>query len=130
MKIIIILVASLLILGCETTDDMPTFPEDLRNYYVIDISSAPVAEIPQFTELVVNPESLPSFDTYGVDVTVNCLHFDIISKHPFKIKYLGVVNYKACIGVGGLRPDDSVKFFNYVDDLVTWGKGKVQRCSQ
>lgn len=127
MKIIIILAASFL-LSCESTNKMPEFPEDLKNYYVMDISEAPVSSIPAFTKSVINPEMLPTFDTYGIDIMFSCLHFDIVSKHPFKLKYIGVVDFKACIGVGGLRPDDSVKFFNFVDDLISWGKQQLEQC--
>lgn len=124
---ILMLVASFLIAGCAV-GDFPQFPSDVKDHYAIDIKGVPLS--PMIKKYIINKDSLPENQTEaetGAMGDVSCLHFNIVSSNPYQIKYTGVVDIKLCNGVGGYKPDDSVKIYNWMQDAYNWAKGR-QKC--
>lgn len=108
MKIILTLVACSILIACDN-EKIPQFPQ-ISTHYAMDI---PGKEMPQLLiEAVENKSDLP------VVKEVSCLVFDIVSKHPYKLRYNHIANLQECNGVGGYKPDDMVLFLNWVDDVL------------
>lgn len=108
MKSILILAAISLLVGCDTLK-VPQFPM-ISKHYVVDI---PGIEMPKvLVESIVNADEVPTTQE------VSCLSFDIVSKHPYQLKFNSIVSLKECNGIGGYKPDDMVLFLNWVDDVL------------
>ena len=119
MKICLILAISLLLLSCAT-GPAPRFPNDLKDYYALLIQGETVPL--DFQKRVVNIEQL-SFAVSTMDEnSARCVHFEIASQHPVKLKYISEVPVKKCHLVGGFVPKDTQLFFNWVDDLWAWAE--------
>lgn len=118
MKNILTLGASLFILGCANSS-MPEFPSVIRAHYMVEVREEPLPF--KQLESIVNPQDIMPMPTQQV---ARCLHFDIISKTPYKIKFLGEEPMLECNGVGGYRPDDSIMLLNWIDDISAWAKTK------
>jgi hypothetical protein len=103
----------------------PIFPEEIKNFYVLDVAEEPVAQDEDFKAAVINPEQLPDF--YNNDIQLACLKFEIVSKHPFKIKFLDVSIVTDCRAVGGYQPKDHQLFYNFLDDLTAWAKHREEK---
>jgi hypothetical protein len=100
----------------------PQFPVEIKHFYVMDFAAHPIADDEVYTSMIVNAQDLPSFDFYKDDIAYNCLKFEIISGHPFKIKYIGGARWIDCRNVGGYLPADHQKFYNFLSDLTEWAK--------
>lgn len=114
MKICLILAASLFLAGCAVTP-APTFPEDLKDYYVTLVNEEPIPK--EIEARIVNLEEIT---LEGADVS--CLHFEVVEKHPVKLKYISEVGLKRCHMVGGFVPRDTQHLFNWVDDMWDWAE--------
>lgn len=126
MKKCTILVVSFVLLSCQSLD-FPQWPEEFNDYYVVDLVEKPLSQDKAFTKFVVNPDKMPEFYVYDYEIVFSCLKFEIVSRHPFKIKFLNVTNHLDCRGVGGFQPEDSVSFFNFIDDLFEWAKHEASK---
>lgn len=126
MKIVLML-AAISLVGCAV-GDFPQFPSDVKDHYALDIKGVPLNST--LKKFITNVEDLPESkswplaENYG-DVT--CLHFEIVSSNPYKIKYTGAMELNNCNGVGGYKPSDSVKIYNWMQDAYNWAKGR-QKC--
>ncbi|MFN7262536.1 MAG: hypothetical protein ACK5RO_06655 [Pseudobdellovibrionaceae bacterium] len=94
MKMLLILVASILAVGCG--GKFPPFPE-IQKHYFIDLKCADT-ECNQVSE-------------------VKCVEFDIVSKKPYKISNAKVVELKKCQSVGGYVLKDMQLLLNWTDDV-------------
>ena len=116
MKTIIILVAiSILLIGCAKS--APEFP-GIKNMYGIhvrgeELPQAIADKIENYNE--INMALLPE---------ISCLKFEVVSKNPHIIKFVGAAKIKQCNGVLGLQADDDVLLYNWVDDVIDWLKEK------
>lgn len=118
MKIILTLVGSSLLLGCANSS-MPEFPSDIRAHYMVEVRDEEIP--PEIFSAVVNANEIPHMAPVQV---ARCLHFDIISKVPYKIKFLAEEPMKECNGVGGYKPDNTVSLLNWIEDVSDWSKTK------
>lgn len=121
MKKCLILAASFLLSSCAVGPS-PKFPEDLKDYFVTMVNGQ---EIPKdFQSHIINVDEIP-MDKFGIFFTFNqasCLHFELIEKHPVKIKYIEEVPLKSCHLVGGFIPQDTQHLFNWIDDMWDWAE--------
>jgi hypothetical protein len=124
MKKCLILVSSLLLVCCAT-GPAPSFPEDLKDYYALLIKGEPIPA--DFQRRVSNVESLSFSVETMEDNSARCLHFEIATKHPVRLKYISEVEIKKCHLVGGFVPRDTQSFFNWVDDAWDWMETR-KRC--
>jgi hypothetical protein len=109
MKILSILAASLLV-GCASPR-IPEFP-DIKDHYLVEVRDE---EVPaQLLESIVNRHDIP--DMFS-ELTVRCLHFEVVSKIPYKIKFLREEKMNECHLVGGYKPKDSISIYNWLDDV-------------
>lgn len=108
MKIILMLVACSILIACDN-EKIPQFPQ-ISTHYAVDIPGKTLPKL--LVESIENTSDLPSVKE------VSCLAFDIISKHPYKLRYNHIANLQECSGVGGYKPDDMVLFLNWVDDVM------------
>ena len=103
---------SSLIISCGGRElNLPAYP-NVKDYYGISIKGKVDESILQFIE---NKE-----DVRPSDEVVNCLHFDLISFRPFKLKYTGTVELNECNLIGGFAPKDFHSVFNWFDDVYIW----------
>jgi hypothetical protein len=109
MKILSILAASLLV-GCASPS-IPQFP-DIKDHYLVEVRDEDVPA--QLLESIVNKSDIP--DMFS-ELTVRCLHFEVVSKIPYKIKFLKEEPMKQCHLVGGYKPKDSISIYNWLDDV-------------
>lgn len=73
-----------------------------------------------FVRRVSNADQL-GFDVALMDEnSAECMHFEIISQHPVKLKYISETLVKKCHLVGGFVPKDTQLFFNWIDDAWSW----------
>lgn len=115
MKILLTLVASFLVAGCAGSS-LPEFP-DIKDHYVVDVKDE---VLPAYiATAITNLQEIPA----PVEV-VRCLKFEIVSKVPYKIKFIAEVPVKECNGVGGYKPKDSVSLLNWIDDVTKWAETK------
>lgn len=119
MKNILTLAGSLFLAGCMNTS-MPKFPDTIKEHYMIDVHGE--QKSPTLIQAIVNIEEIPPTE----DV-VRCIKFEIVSSNPYKIKFVAEVALKECNGVGGYKPEDSVSFFNWVQDIFAWAE-KRKNC--
>lgn len=113
MRNIIIQVGLSFILMASTScalfgDAAPTFPDVIKKYYLTDIAQL----------------------EHGI--VVSCFEYDIVSVHPFILSEHPrlAADLKLCDQVGGLQHDDSVLFYNFVDDSIDWMiKKEKQKCT-
>lgn len=112
LVIINLLAIAILLIGCGGTDiNLPSYPV-VKNYYGISVRGKVDETIMQFIE---NKEEVkPTEDI------VSCLHFDLISFRPFKLKYTGQVELKDCNLIGGFAAKDLHTVFNWFDDVYIW----------
>lgn len=113
---IFILLSSLLLTSCAVTL-FPVFPEKIKLHYVVEVRDEEVSPIIQ--SAVINPEDIQPMQLKEV---VRCLKFDIVSYHPYKIKFQKQVLLKECNMIGGLKPDDNVSLLNWIDDVYIWAE--------
>lgn len=97
MKYYLILLGIILI-GCAqySIPDAPKFPEEVKYHYVV---------------LVADEKAL-------------CVRYDIISVVPYKIGNKQFMTIAECDGVGGYKLQDSQKVYNWINEMVEWGKAK------
>jgi hypothetical protein len=107
MKGILTLVVCSILVACNT-EKIPQFPQ-ISTHYVVDIPGKVLPKL--LVEAIVNPSDLPEVKE------VSCLAFDIVSKHPYQLKFNHIAGLQECNGVGGYKPDDMVLFLNWVDDV-------------
>lgn len=99
MKILLILVTSILLTGCAGKD-MPAFP-DIKKHYLLMVFG-------------------------GMSVCNEC---DILNKIPYKIGNCHEVSLKECDLVGGYKPEDSTKLYNWLVDVKKWAeKQEAKSC--
>lgn len=130
MKIISILAASLIFVGCAQTS-MPSFP-DIKKHYMLQIfnqkfdpTNLITREKMIFANMVVNPQDIHSTEN---GERAHCLEFDIISTRPYKIKFNKEVELEFCSGVGGYTPKDFVKLMNWISDVDHWAESRPKKC--
>lgn len=133
MKIILILAASLSILlsGCAV-GSFPQFPEMVQKQYTVDIVNQAMPQTLQ--DAIINPEDIPQMVEINSndllrardvpELLVRCLEFQIVSKAPYKIKYLSQVELIQCQGVTGFKPKDAISIYNWMDDVYEWAKDR------
>lgn len=121
MKLILILAASITLAGCAI-GSMPAFPEQIVNHYMVEVRDEPMPEY--VVKAVENVEEIPPMHE-----VVRCIKFDIISKIPYKLKFVSEVPLKDCNGVGGYKPDDSMSLYNWMQDVQKWAE-KRKKCFQ
>lgn len=118
MKILLTLVAIVsLLVSCDKTT-MPKFPDSVVKHYALSIKGTALPQT--LISAIVNPEEVRQ------QYDVACLEFDIVSKHPYKIKFNAVVELPVCSGVGGYKAEDMVQVLNWVDDVWAWAETKKQ----
>lgn len=124
MKITSTLAASLSLLfltsGCAIKA-FPSFP-DIKHHYAIDIVGEEMNPVLQ--KWIVNIDDLYQVQLMSTAPLVSCLDLEIVSTNPYQLKYVGVVKLQQCNGVGGYKPDDSVKFYNFIEDIYKWAEGR------
>lgn len=114
MKTLLILVASLLG-GCAITS-APEFP-GIKDHYMVEVRNE---EVPvQLLSAIVNLNEIPEMRTNEV---ARCMHFEIVSRVPYKIKFTQQVPMKSCHLVGGYKPKDAQSLYNWVDDMAAWAE--------
>jgi len=120
IQVAAILFVSLMVLslfsGCAV-GNFPSFPASITEHYVVDVKGQPIPQV--ILKAIDNPEDIPP----AIEV-VQCLHFNIISKIPYKIKFLAVEPIANCNGVGGYRPEDSVSLYNWIEDVAAWAEDR------
>lgn len=116
MKITLILIASFILGGCAA-GPFPSFPESIINHYIVDVRDEEIPAIVK--DSIENPEEIPP--THEV---VRCIKFDIVSKIPYRIKFVSEVPMKECSAVGGYKPSDFVTLYNWVNDVYEWAKDR------
>ncbi len=125
----------LLISGCAV-GSFPSFPEQIKDHYVTDVKSP---ELPdgifysayntsegeeKFLSSITNPLDIPAMKEVEL---VRCLHFEIVQKIPYQIKFLSQVPIMECNLVGGYKPKDSVSLYNWIEDVAAWAE-KRKHC--
>jgi len=118
MKIILILVASIFLSGCAV-GSMPEFP-GVKNHYVVEVRDEPQDK--KLLSSIVNADEVPEMQE-----VVRCLKFDIVSKIPYKIKFVSVEPIAACNMVGGYLPKDAQSIYNWAQDVSDWAD-KRKKC--
>lgn len=129
MKKLLTLAGSLIVLGSCATGSFPEFPSTVKNHYVTEVRSESyqpeqnpeILVNPELTKTIINLEDIPIMEQTEV---VRCLKFEIVSKHPYKIKYISQVETKECNGVGGYKTEDSISIYNWMDDVAEWAEGR------
>lgn len=123
-------VISFLFIGCAV-GSFPRFPDQIKNQYTVDIVNQPQPQA--LLEAIVNIDDIPDFppiiemDLLTKDTTtllVRCLEFEIVSKAPYKIKFIKQVDLAICNGVTGFKPKDAINIFNWMDDVYEWAKDR------
>lgn len=56
------------------------------------------------------------------DGVANCLKYDIVTGHPYKIKFKEVVVLTECNNLNGFTDTDTQLILNYIDDLFTFAE--------
>lgn len=108
LAILTLVAISFLLVSCDN-EKIPQFPEIKKHYAVL----MPGKKLPElFIKSVVNPQEVPT------PVEVECAEYDIVSKHPYQLKFVRIAPTGECSGVGGYKPDDMVLFLNWVDDVM------------
>ena len=116
---IVLLFVVLATVSCAT-GSFPEFPDEIKDHYLVEVRDE---EMHQDVILaVVNPEEVPEMTE-----VVRCIHFEIVSKIPYKIKFKAIEPMKECNGVGGYKPKDSVSLLNWIDDVKSWAD-KRKKC--
>jgi hypothetical protein len=116
MKIILIL-AAISLFGCANST-MPEFP-DIKDHYLIEVRNEAMPA--RILSAIENAEDIPMMKDAEV---VRCLHFEIVNKIPYKIKFIKQEAVKECNGVGGYKPADSESLLNWVEDVAHWAESK------
>lgn len=108
------------LIGCASPH-LPEFP-DIKDHYMVEVRDEEVPS--EILTAVVNLDEIPRMESTQV---VRCLHFAIISKIPYKIKFLREEMMKECHLVGGYKPKDSLSLYNWLDDAEAELE-KFKRC--
>lgn len=120
MKTILTLVTSvgfvLLTNGCAI-GSMPAFPEKIVDHYLVEVRDE---EIPE--SVVKAIENLDEIPAMSLKEVARCLKFEVISRIPYKIKFVSEVQMKDCNGVGGYKPSDFVSLINWISDVAAWAE--------
>lgn len=117
MRILSILVISLITFGCSV-GSFPAAPE-IKKHYMVDIRGVAISHAA--IEMIANPEAVGVLADSQV---VRCLEFDVMSWHPYKIKFNSEVDLTKCNLVGGYSPDDIKKILNWSDDVYVWANDR------
>ena len=115
MRILLLLFALPLFVGCANSN-VPQFPEDIQFHYLVEIKKTPNAFI-SFQNNIINLYDIPK-----IQEEVRCLEFEIVSRQPYKIKFLSQVDLIECNGVGGFKPSSMRSLVNWIDDVAAWAK--------
>jgi hypothetical protein len=107
--------------GCAI-GSMPQFPEDIKFHYLVEVKGEP--QDAKLLSSIVNKEEIPYMNFAQ---TVRCLEFEIVSKYPYKLKFLSVQSLSVCNGVGGYKPESMQSLLNWIDDIYVWAKDR-KRC--
>jgi len=105
MKMLSILVGSLLIFGCAV-GSFPAFPE-IKDHYMVEVRNEPIPLA--LLSRIENVVDVPPMKEMEV---VRCMHFEVTSKIPYKIKFLKQEPMKECHLVGGYKPKNSQSLYN------------------
>lgn len=80
------------------------------------------------------PEFPPQVGFQRVVIVKNdkahCLIFEIVSKFPYKIKYIEEVPLSQCDGLGGFLPKEMQAITAWMDDVHVWAKDREESCSK
>jgi hypothetical protein len=112
MKYLILL---LFLSGCAV-GKFPEFPESVQFHYAILVRDAQKVE-QSFLNYVVNAEEMPK-----ATQAVHCLKFEILSKIPYEIKFLQIVDLTECNLMGGYKPADMQAIHNWAQDVKGWSE--------
>ena len=115
MQILLILAVSSLLSGCAITS-FPEFP-DIKDHYMVEVRDEEVPE--NLLAAVVNLDEIPEMRAKEV---VRCMRFAVISRIPYKIKFVKQEPMKECHLAGGYKPKDSQSLYNWVDDVAAWAE--------
>lgn len=99
MKNLLILASLIFLAGCGKA--FPPIP-DIKDDYLIDVE----------------------LNADGSVRRVNCIHYDVVTVRPYVISNGQLVDIKECHLIGGHKPEDRKKIFNFIDDLEDYAKKK------
>lgn len=102
--------------GCAI-GSMPAFPEKIIDHYLVEVRDEEIPEV--VMRAIENVEEVPPIQLKEV---ARCLKFEVISRIPYKIKFISVVEMKECNGVGGYKPADFVSLINWISDVAAWAE--------
>ena len=118
MKVYLLGLVLATLTGCAI-GSMPKFPDDIKFHYLVEVKGEP--QDIRLLSSIINIEEIPKM-TYAQ--TVRCLEFEVVSKYPYKIKFLSVQALAVCNGVGGFKPESMQSLLNWVDDVYYWAKDR------
>lgn len=121
MKILLTVSIFLLIAACAIAP-FPKFPDSIQYHYVTEVRDEILPQ--ELTQVIEDAEAIPTIKRTQV---ARCLKFEIISKIPYKIKYLAEVPLAECNGVGGYKPADSKSLYNWMELAQAWADTR-KRC--
>lgn len=116
MRTLLILVSSIILSGCAI-GSMPAFPDEIKEHYMTEVKDE---EIPSF--VISSIENLEDISPMELKQVVRCLKFEVVSKIPYKIKFISEVPMKECHAVGGFKPANFVSLSNWITDVAEWAE--------
>ena len=116
MKIILMLVASLSLLGCAK--QAPKYPQELQTFHLVEVVGQALDK--RFTDRVVNLDELEDRLQLMSQHSVDCLKFSVVQLNPYQFKFIAQVPLVECHQVTGYKPDEEVILWNWIDDTLSF----------
>lgn len=119
LAICAVIVAMIMVSGCSGTS-FPEFPESVKFHYAVQVkdNTPNVVLLPE--ELTTNVVNISEVPAMAEGQVVRCMKFEIVSKYPYKIKFLSEIPIKECNLIGGYTVEDSQSIYSWMDDVAEW----------